>query len=65
VPIRMLLLAAACMCLPSAIAVQGLSGALIGTVRDTQGGVVQGASVRVSSPALIGGEIANADRYIR
>jgi hypothetical protein len=53
-----MLLAAACMFLPSAIAAQGLSGALIGTVRDAQGGVVQGASVRVSSPALIGGEAA-------
>ena len=32
-----------------------MTGALIGTVKDTQGGVVPGAIVRVSSPALIGG----------
>src|SRR5258708_24406489 len=32
-----------------------MTGALIGTVKDTQGGVVPGALVRVSSPALIGG----------
>jgi len=58
VHINMWLAAAVCVFLPSAIAAQGLSGALIGTVRDAQGGVVQGASVRVSSPALIGGEAA-------
>ena len=34
---------------------QGLTGALIGTVKDAQGGVLPGAVVRVSSPALIGG----------
>jgi hypothetical protein len=34
---------------------QGLAGALIGTVKDAQGGVTPGAVVRVSSPALIGG----------
>ena len=55
---RIFLAAVACVLLPSAIAAQGLFGALIGTVRDAQGGVVQGASVRVSSPALIGGEMA-------
>jgi Carboxypeptidase regulatory-like domain len=32
-----------------------LTGALIGTVKDAQGGVLPGALVRVSSPALIGG----------
>ena len=37
------------------IAAQGLSGALIGTVKDEQGLPIRGASVRVSSPALIGG----------
>ena len=36
---------------------QGLSGALIGTVKDEQGGVLQGALVHVTSPALIGGEL--------
>jgi hypothetical protein len=34
---------------------QGLTGSLIGTVKDAQGGVVSGAQVTVSSPALIGG----------
>ncbi|HKW00979.1 MAG TPA: TonB-dependent receptor [Vicinamibacterales bacterium] len=31
-----------------------MTGALIGTVRDAQGGAVRGAEVQVSSPALIG-----------
>jgi hypothetical protein len=39
----------------SAALAQGLSGALIGTVKDEQGGVLQGALVHASSPALIGG----------
>jgi hypothetical protein len=34
---------------------QGLTGALIGTVKDAQGGIVRGAEVQVSSDALIGG----------
>ena len=40
-------------------AAQGLTGTLIGTVKDAQGGRSCGASVRVSSPALIGGAIAS------
>jgi TonB dependent receptor/Carboxypeptidase regulatory-like domain len=32
-----------------------LTGTLIGTVKDSQGGVLPGARVRLSSPALIGG----------
>jgi hypothetical protein len=36
---------------------QGLTGALIGTVKDAQGGVLPGASVIVSSPAIIGGAL--------
>ena len=36
---------------------QGLTGALIGTVKDAQGGVLSGAVVRISSPALIGGQL--------
>ena len=43
--------------LPTTTAAQGLSGALIGTVKDEQGGILQGAQVRVTSPALIGGEL--------
>jgi len=34
---------------------QGLTGALIGTVKDVQGGVIRGAEVRVASDSLIGG----------
>ena len=41
--------------LPWIAVAQGLTGALIGTVKDAQGGVLPGAVVRVSSPALIGG----------
>jgi hypothetical protein len=36
-------------------AAQSLTGALFGTVEDAQGGVLAGAVVRVTSPALIGG----------
>ena len=36
---------------------QGLTGALMRTVTDAQGGVLSGAVVRISSPALIGGEL--------
>ena len=50
-----LLLAAACILLPRLAAAQGLTGALIGVVKDEQGGVLAGASVRIASPALIGG----------
>ncbi|MEO6212173.1 MAG: TonB-dependent receptor, partial [Vicinamibacterales bacterium] len=38
-------------------AAQGLTGALIGTVRDDQGGVLAGAVVRLGSAALIGGVV--------
>ncbi len=41
--------------LPGVTIAQGLTGSLIGTVRDAQGGVLSGAVVRVGSPALIGG----------
>src|SRR5260221_9940777 len=50
-----LLVAAAGVLLPGMAAGQGLTGALIGTVKDNQGGALAGARVRVSSPALIGG----------
>ena len=48
------LFVAACVLLPGMAAAQALTGALIGTVKDAQGGVLRGAVVRVSSPALIG-----------
>jgi hypothetical protein len=41
----------------SAAAFQGLTGALIGTVKDTQGGVIRGAEIRVASESLIGGAL--------
>ena len=50
-------LAVACVLVPSITFAQGLTGALIGTVTDAQGGVLSGAVVRISSPALIGGEL--------
>ena len=37
---------------------QGLTGTLIGTVRDEQGGAIRGAQVMVSSSALIGDTIS-------
>jgi TonB dependent receptor-like, beta-barrel/Carboxypeptidase regulatory-like domain len=45
----------ACILQAHAVVAQGLTGALIGTVKDGQGAVLQRAVVRVSSPALIGG----------
>jgi len=52
---RVLVLATACVLQVQLAAAQMLTGALIGTVNDGQGGVLQGAVVRVSSLALIGG----------
>ena len=49
------LLVAAFALLPRLAAPQGLTGSLIGTVRDEQGAAIAGALVRVNSPALIGG----------
>jgi TonB dependent receptor/Carboxypeptidase regulatory-like domain len=49
------LLLAACLLVPRTAVPQGLTGTLIGTVRDQQGGVLPGAQVTLSSPALIGG----------
>ena len=43
-------------CLPLEANAQGLTGALVGTVKDASGGVIQGALIRVTSSALIGGE---------
>jgi hypothetical protein len=50
-----LCITALCVLLPRMAGAQGLTGALIGTVKDDQGGVLSGAVVRVSSSALIGG----------
>ena len=51
----LLLVAVACVLLPRVGAAQGLTGTLIGTVKDEQGLVLAGARVSISSPALIGG----------
>ena len=51
------LLAIGIVLLPHTLAAQEWSGALIGTVKDEQGGALAGASVRVSSPALIAGSL--------
>src|SRR5260221_3923313 len=37
------------------VAGQALTGTLIGSVKDAQGGVLPGSVVRVSSPSLLGG----------
>jgi hypothetical protein len=50
-------LVAACLVLPQVAAGQGLTGALIGSVKDGQGGILAGAIVRVTSPALIEREL--------
>src|SRR4029077_10273111 len=57
-PISQLLIVAACVLFPGFAVAQGLTGALIGTVRDAQGGVLPGARVRVTSSALIGGPMS-------
>jgi hypothetical protein len=60
-PIRrqtsVLLVLVAFLLLSGVAAAQGLTGALIGTVKDDQGGVLAGAAVRLDSPALIGGPV--------
>ncbi len=50
-----LAVAAACVLWPAAGLAQGVTGALIGTVRSADGGVISGATARLESPALIGG----------
>src|SRR5262245_5445060 len=46
-----------CVVLARAAGAQGLTGALVGTVRDGEGGVLSGALLRITSPALIGREL--------
>ncbi len=46
-----------CLLVPQIAVAQGLTGALVGTVKDTEGGVLSGAVVRISSPALIDGKL--------
>jgi hypothetical protein len=54
--------------LPRMTTAQGWTGALIGTVTDERGGVLVGAGLRISSPALIGSPltgISNAKGRLR
>lgn len=50
--------------LPREAAAQGLTGTIVGTVRDAQGGALPGAIVRISSPALMTGveQTTSSDR---
>jgi outer membrane receptor protein involved in Fe transport len=48
-------LVAVCILLPGVASAQGLTGSLIGTVKDEQGARIAGSQVRVISQALIGG----------
>ena len=59
---------AAYLLLSALVTAQDLTGTLRGTVRDSQGGVLPGAVVRLSSPALMGGTITlttNAQGQLR
>jgi TonB dependent receptor-like, beta-barrel/Carboxypeptidase regulatory-like domain len=51
----LVVLAATCFLLPRIADAQGLTGTLVGTVKDEQGAVLPGAAVRAASPSLIGG----------
>ena len=51
---RTVLVFVAFLLLTGIAAAQGLTGTVIGTVKDDQGGVLAGAIVRLASPALIG-----------
>src|SRR5947207_15757595 len=55
---------AALLVLPVWANAQGLTGTLVGSVKDANGGAIPGATVRVASAALIGGErqTATSDR---
>jgi hypothetical protein len=57
-PLLGLVVSGAALLIPGVAAAQGLTGALIGTVRDQQGAEIAGALVRITSPALIGGSLA-------
>ena len=56
-PLHVLVLLASCALIPHFASAQGLTGTLIGSVRDGQGGVIPGALVRVASPSLISREL--------
>src|SRR5262245_16072564 len=46
-----------CVVLARAAGAQGLTGALIGTVKDGEGGILPGSVLRIASPVLIGREL--------
>ena len=52
-----LLLFVACLLVAHAAVCQDLTGALVGTVKDPQGGIVRGAEILLTSRAIIGGTI--------
>jgi hypothetical protein len=54
---RLKVLVIACVLLSRIVFAQGLTGALVGSVKDGQGGVLAGALVRAASPALIQREL--------
>src|SRR5262245_21363736 len=56
---RIVVLCSASVLFAQIAAAQELTGVLIGTVKDGQGGVLAGALVRVSSPALIGRQLTS------
>ena len=56
-PQRLSVLVTACILLPRVVFAQGLTGVLVGSVKDGQGGLLAGALVRVTSPALIQREL--------
>src|SRR5262249_14045567 len=51
------LLAGGAALLPFTLDAQGLTGSLVGVVKDEQGAVLPGAVVRMTSQALIGGPV--------
>jgi outer membrane receptor protein involved in Fe transport len=53
--LSLFVLVVACVWLPRPALPQALTGTVVGTVRDEQGGVLPGARVTLSSPSLIGG----------
>ena len=54
---RCLAFLAVCLLVPAAAGAQDLTGVLIGTVKDPQGGVLRDAEIRLTSPAIMGGAV--------
>ena len=67
-PVRVLFVLAVLCLMHVTARAQSITGELIGTVKDAQGGVLQGAQVLLTSPSLIGGSrqtITNAKGQFR